>query len=45
MEVDKDPRAGYWRQVRNGMWIRVALIAKIFRRAENILQYYLTNNL
>ncbi|NLY38682.1 MAG: aspartate carbamoyltransferase [Firmicutes bacterium] len=45
VEVDKDPRAGYWRQVRNGMWIRVALIAKIFRRAENILQYYLTNNL
>ncbi|MEW5784580.1 MAG: aspartate carbamoyltransferase [Bacillota bacterium] len=45
VEVDADPRAGYWRQVRNGMWIRVALIAMTFRRAENILQYYLTNNL
>ena len=28
--VDRDPRAVYWRQVRNGMWIRVALIASIF---------------
>ncbi len=24
--VDKDPRAKYWRQERNGMWTRVALI-------------------
>jgi len=28
--VDRDPRAVYWRQVRNGMWIRVALLASIF---------------
>ena len=28
--VDRDPRAIYWRQVRNGMWIRVALLAFIF---------------
>jgi aspartate carbamoyltransferase catalytic subunit len=28
--VDKDPRAVYWRQERNGMWIRTALIAYIF---------------
>ena len=28
--VDKDPRAVYWRQVRNGMWIRSALILSIF---------------
>jgi aspartate carbamoyltransferase catalytic subunit len=28
--VDQDPRAMYWRQERNGMWMRVALIAKIF---------------
>lgn len=27
--VDEDPRAKYWRQERNGMWIRVALITKI----------------
>jgi aspartate carbamoyltransferase catalytic subunit len=30
VEVDHDPRAVYWRQVRNGMWIRVALLAHIF---------------
>ncbi len=28
--VDKDPRAAYWRQERNGMWLRAALIAYIF---------------
>jgi len=28
--VDRDPRAMYWRQERNGMWIRAALISKIF---------------
>lgn len=27
--VDQDPRAKYWRQERNGMWTRVALITKI----------------
>lgn len=25
--VDRDPRARYWEQVENGMWVRVALIA------------------
>ena len=28
--VDDDPRAMYWRQERNGMWMRVALLVKIF---------------
>ena len=28
--VDHDPRAMYWRQERNGMWMRVALLVKIF---------------
>ena len=28
--VDRDPRAMYWRQERNGMWIRAALISTIF---------------
>lgn len=28
--VDSDPRAKYWRQERNGMWTRVALLTKIF---------------
>ena len=32
--VDSDPRAVYWRQVRNGMWIRAALILTIFERDE-----------
>ena len=27
---DRDPRAMYWRQMRNGMWIRAALIASVF---------------
>ncbi len=27
---DRDPRAMYWRQMRNGMWIRAALIAMTF---------------
>lgn len=28
--IDQDHRAKYWRQERNGMWTRVALITKIF---------------
>jgi len=34
--VDRDPRAVYWRQMRNGMWIRAALMAEIFGCAEAI---------
>ncbi len=34
--VDEDPRAVYWRQERNGMWMRVALLIKIFG-AEKLL--------
>ena len=29
--VDVDPRAMYWRQERNGMWMRVAVLLKIFK--------------
>ena len=29
--VDSDPRAMYWRQERNGMWMRVAVLLKIFK--------------
>jgi len=36
--VDRDPRAVYWRQVRNGMWIRVALLAFIFGCENSILK-------
>jgi aspartate carbamoyltransferase catalytic subunit len=34
---DHDPRAMYWRQMRNGMWIRSALIATTFGLEEEIL--------
>ncbi|HOJ85702.1 MAG TPA: aspartate carbamoyltransferase [Elusimicrobiales bacterium] len=30
VKVDDDPRAMYWRQERNGMWVRAALMAYIF---------------
>jgi len=38
-DVDSDPRAVYWRQMRNGMWIRAALIATIFNRDAQIRSY------
>ena len=37
--IDKDPRAKYWRQERNGMWTRAALIAYIFQVDQEILNY------
>jgi aspartate carbamoyltransferase catalytic subunit len=39
-DVDDDPRAVYWRQMRNGMWIRTALIASIFRKDALITDHY-----
>ncbi|MBQ7666536.1 MAG: hypothetical protein IJS46_00890, partial [Kiritimatiellae bacterium] len=41
--VDSDPRAMYWRQVRNGMWIRTALIAATFDCLSRIDEYYRDN--
>jgi len=44
-EIDKevgysgDPRVVFWRQERNGMWIRVALIATIFQKEQEVLDY------
>jgi aspartate carbamoyltransferase catalytic subunit len=38
-DVDHDPRAVYWRQMRNGMWIRAALIASLFHKESDILEY------
>lgn len=35
-EVDNDPRAMYWRQERNGMWMRVAILLKIFGLEEHV---------
>jgi len=37
--VDRDPRAVYWRQMRNGMWIRAALILAIFGREDRVRRY------
>ena len=34
--VDRDPRAMYWRQERNGMWTRAALISVIFGSEEAV---------
>lgn len=34
---DHDPRAMYWRQMRNGMWIRAALIASTFGFEKEIM--------
>ena len=36
-DVDDDPRAKYWRQERNGMWMRVAILIKIFQMDHHIL--------
>jgi aspartate carbamoyltransferase catalytic subunit len=38
--VDSDPRAVYWRQVRNGMWIRAALMLNIFGCDGAVRDYY-----
>lgn len=32
MEVDTDPRAAYFRQAENGMYIRMALLATVLGR-------------
>jgi aspartate carbamoyltransferase catalytic subunit len=39
-DIDNDPRAVYWRQMRNGMWIRAALILKTFHREDEVHRYY-----
>lgn len=38
--VDSDPRAKYWRQERNGMWMRVALIARSLGADKEIIDPY-----
>jgi aspartate carbamoyltransferase catalytic subunit len=40
VEFDADPRAKYWRQVRNGMWVRAVLIMMIFDRDREIDRYF-----
>lgn len=39
VEIDNDPRAFYWKQARNGMWVRMALIAKLFGREKVIKDF------
>lgn len=39
-EVDRDPRAVYWRQVRNGMWVRAALMLQMFEKDSEIDRYH-----
>ncbi len=39
-EIDNDPRAMYFRQARNGMWIRSALLAHLFDVDGQILRYF-----
>ena len=39
-EIDDDPRAMYFRQARNGMWIRAALLAHIFNVDHQVARYY-----
>ena len=34
--VDADPRAAYWEQEENGLWVRTALIAKLLGRESEI---------
>jgi len=38
--LDNDPRARYWDQVRNGMWMRAAIIATIFNVDARIIDHY-----
>ena len=37
--IDNSPQAMYWRQMRNGMWIRAALILKTFNRENKIYDW------
>ncbi len=37
VRVDSDERAMYWRQERNGMWIRAALLAYVFHVEKSII--------
>jgi aspartate carbamoyltransferase catalytic subunit len=41
-ELDTDPRAKYWHQVRNGMWMRASIIASVFNMEAPILDHYQT---
>ncbi|MEM7457649.1 MAG: hypothetical protein AAF456_25190, partial [Planctomycetota bacterium] len=40
VEIDSDPRAMYFRQARNGMWARAALLVHLFDAGEQLYQAY-----
>jgi aspartate carbamoyltransferase len=44
-EIDNDPRAMYFRQARNGMWIRAALLAHLFDADHLISRHFLSEYL
>ena len=39
-EIDNNPRAVYFRQARNGMWIRAALLASVFGVDHQISRFF-----
>jgi aspartate carbamoyltransferase catalytic subunit len=39
LDIDADPRAMFWRQERNGMWIRASLIAYMFKVYKEIIKF------
>ena len=39
-EIDNDPRAMYFRQARNGMWARAALLAHVFNVDHKVARCY-----
>jgi aspartate carbamoyltransferase catalytic subunit len=38
--LDTDPRAKYWDQVQNGMWMRAAIIGYVFHVDAAIIDHY-----
>ena len=40
VEVDADPRAMYFRQARNGMWARAALLIHLFDASESLYEAF-----
>ncbi len=39
-EIDDDPRAMYFRQARNGMWVRAALLSSVFGVDRQIAEFF-----
>jgi aspartate carbamoyltransferase catalytic subunit len=39
-QLDTDPRARYFAQVQNGMWMRAAMIAYVFNVDASIIDHY-----